>query len=196
MISVSLLSKMSIYDVNIGGDTVITRVADRIAIVNLGISELKAELNSSDSIVGIDSINDLANNNTKFGGDLLLLYVKKRCLIIQYSRLLSLEKVRGIPDSLLQFLQDPNIAFVGPRNINTKWLFNSINPGGFNWKFEFRTVVDIGYLAAKVLKKPKLLTSTLEEVEVEAGVDIKKPITSNGAMRENWTFLKFCRMRK
>ncbi|KAK4379503.1 hypothetical protein RND71_001365 [Anisodus tanguticus] len=49
-----------------------------------------------------------------------------------------------------------------------------------------RTAVDVGYLAAQILKKPKLLTSTLEELKLEVDVEIMRPTIANGSLRHKW----------
>ncbi|WMV11083.1 hypothetical protein MTR67_004468 [Solanum verrucosum] len=122
-----------------------------------GISELRHDMKADPNpIVGIDVVNS---------GDLLLFYVKKRCLIIQYNRIL-----------------DKNITFVGPRHINNK----SFTWSGVYQKFDFKTVVDVGYLAAQIRKKPRLLTSTLEELMLEVDVEIMRPIIGNGSLRHKW----------
>ncbi|KAK4345515.1 hypothetical protein RND71_035691 [Anisodus tanguticus] len=55
-------------------------------------------------------------------------------------------------------------------------------------KFELKRIVDVGYLAGKLRKNPKLLNCTLEELMGEVGLDIKKPVTTQGSMRPNWQF--------
>ncbi|KAF3634339.1 hypothetical protein T459_03164 [Capsicum annuum] len=168
------LLQMSIYNVKIGGENVIVRVADREATMSHGISELRQDFKSDPNpIVGIDVVNS---------GDLLLFYVKKRCLIIQYNRILALNDKYQVPSFLASFLQDKNITFVGPRHINNK---------SFTWssvyqKFDFKTVVDVGYLAAQIRKKPRLLTCTLEELMLEVDVEIMRPIIANGSLRHKW----------
>ncbi|KAJ8573432.1 hypothetical protein K7X08_009943 [Anisodus acutangulus] len=66
-----------------------------------------------------------------------------------------------------------------------------INNKSFTWsgvyqKFDFKIVVDVGYLAAQILKKPKLLTSTLEELMLKVDVEIMRPIIANGSLRRKW----------
>ncbi|XP_060174485.1 uncharacterized protein LOC132605314 [Lycium barbarum] len=171
------LIEASTYNVKIGNDTVITTVADRETIVNSSISELKSELKSTpNSFVGIDVVNN---------GDLLMFHVKKRCLIIQFKRMLVLDNQTDISQSLQEFLCDRTITFIGPRNISQKSTPSYIS-GSSGRKIEFTRIVDVGYLAGKLLKKPKLLSSTLEEVMAEADVDIKKPVISEDSIRPNW----------
>uniref|UniRef100_A0A3Q7EK48 3'-5' exonuclease domain-containing protein n=1 Tax=Solanum lycopersicum TaxID=4081 RepID=A0A3Q7EK48_SOLLC len=168
------LLQMSIYNVKIGGENVITRVADREATMSHGISELRHDMKADPNpIVGIDVVNS---------GDLLLFYVKKRCLIIQYNRILALNDKYQVPSFLASFLQDKNITFVGPRHINNK----SFTWSGVYQKFDFKTVVDVGYLAAQICKKPRLLSSTLEELMLEVDVEIMRPIIGNGSLRHKW----------
>ncbi|XP_059295384.1 uncharacterized protein LOC132048705 [Lycium ferocissimum] len=180
------LIEASTYNVKIGNDTVITTVADRETIVNSSISELKSELKSTPNpFVGIDVVNN---------GDLLLFHVKKRCLIIQFKRMVVLDNQTDIPQSLKEFLNDRTITFIGPRNISQKSTLSydtarvlyDINGASIHRKLELGRIVDVGYLAGKLLKKPKLLSSTLEEVMAEANVDIKKPVISEGSIRPNW----------
>lgn len=126
---------------------------------------------------GIDIIN---------GGDLLLLCVKKQCLIIQFRRMMTLDDLTEIPDSLMQFLNDKSITLVGPKNISHKSTLY-VSESRSKIKLECNRIVDICYLGAKILMKPKLLTGTLEDLMVEAGLDhIKRPIINNGEMRTNW----------
>ncbi|XP_060176425.1 uncharacterized protein LOC132606809 isoform X2 [Lycium barbarum] len=181
------LIEASTYNVKIGNDTVITTVADRETIVNSSISELKSELKSTPNpFVGTDVVNN---------GDLLLFRVKNRCLIIQFKRMVVLDNQTGTPQSLKEFLNDQTITFIGPRNISQKSTFSYSIPVSVSYgisgvpsyrKLELSRIVAVGYLAGKLLKKPKLLSSTLEEVMAEADVDIKKPVISKGSIRPNW----------
>ncbi|KAH0766118.1 hypothetical protein KY285_001989 [Solanum tuberosum] len=100
------LLQMSIYNVKIGGENVITRVADRETTMSHGISELRHDMKADPNpIVGIDVVN---------------------------------------------------------------------------------SVVDVGYLAAQIRKKPRLLTSTLEELMLEVDVEIMRPIIGNSSLRHKW----------
>ncbi|XP_060176423.1 uncharacterized protein LOC132606807 [Lycium barbarum] len=177
------LIEASTFNVKIGNDTVITTVADRETIVNSSISELKRELKRTPNpFVGIDVVNN---------GDLLLFRVKNRCLIIQFKRMVVLDKLSDSPQSLKELLNDRTITFIGPRNISQKSTFSydtgSVFRGApIHMKLKLSRIVDVGYLASKLLKKPKLLTSTLEEVMAEANVDIKKPVISEESIRPNW----------
>ncbi|XP_060176426.1 uncharacterized protein LOC132606812 isoform X1 [Lycium barbarum] len=171
------LVEASIYNVKIGNDTVITTVTDREAIVNSSISELNSELKSTPNpFVGIDVINN---------GDLLLFHVKKRCLIIQFKRMVVLDYQTEVPQSIKEFLKDHTITFIGPRNISQNSTPSYIS-GSSSEKIELNRIVDVRYLAGKLLKKPKLLSSTLEELMGEVNVDIKKPVISEGSIRPNW----------
>ncbi|KAH0677130.1 hypothetical protein KY285_024931 [Solanum tuberosum] len=144
----------------IGEETVITIVTDRLAIVNSSISKLKSVLKSTPNpFVRIDAVNN---------GDLLLFYVKQRCLIIQFKGML-----------------DSSITFIGPRNITQKYTLSNVS-GGRGWKIKIRRIVDVGYLTGKLCKKPNLLSSTLEELLDEVGVEIKKSLISEGSIRPNW----------
>ncbi|XP_060176427.1 uncharacterized protein LOC132606811 isoform X2 [Lycium barbarum] len=170
------LVEASIYNVKIGNDTVITTVTDREAIVNSSISELKSELKSTPNpFVGIDVVNN---------GDLLLCHVKNRCLIIQFKRIL--DNQTDIPQPLKEFLYDPTITFIGPRYISQKSAFSYYTSEGIIQKLELSRIVDVSYLAGKLLKKPKLLSSPLEELMGEVDVDIKRPVICGGLMRPNW----------
>ncbi|XP_060176433.1 uncharacterized protein LOC132606813 isoform X2 [Lycium barbarum] len=172
------LVEASIYTVKIGNDTVITTVADHAVIFYSSISELKSELKSTlNPFVGVDVVNN---------GDLLLFHVKNRCIIIQFKRLVLSDNKNDIPHSLKEFLYDRTITFIGPRNIIQKSTLSYQQSGLCGEKLELNRIVDVGYLAAKLLKKPKLLSSTLEELMGEVDVDIKKPVISEGSIRPNW----------
>ncbi|XP_016513704.1 uncharacterized protein LOC107830599 [Nicotiana tabacum] len=100
--------------------------------------------------------------------------------------MMALDDLTAIPDSLMQFLSDKSITFVGPKNISHKSTLY-VSESRSKIKLECNRIVDICYLGAKILMKPKLLTGTLEDLMVEAGLDhIKRPIINNGEMRANW----------
>ncbi|TMW86903.1 hypothetical protein EJD97_020720 [Solanum chilense] len=171
------LIQASSYNMKIGDETVITTVTDRLAIVNSNIAELKSVLKSSPNpFVGIDVLNN---------GDLLLFHVKKRCLIIQFKRMLVLDNLTDLPNSVQNLLADSSITFIGPRNITQKSTLSYVS-GWQGRKFEISRIVDVGYLSGKLCKKPNLMSSTLEELLGEVGLDIKKPVISEGSMRPNW----------
>ncbi|XP_055808145.1 uncharacterized protein LOC129876682 [Solanum dulcamara] len=177
LLPISWLIQASIYNVKIGKEIVITTVTDREAIMNSSISELKSVLKSTpDPFVGIDVVNN---------GDLLLFHVKKRCLIIQFNRMMVLDNLIDIPHSLKEFLKDRSITFIGPGNIRQNSTVSYIS-GSSGEKLEFNRVVYVGYLTGKLCKKPNLLSCTLEELMGEVGIDIKKPVISEGSIRPNW----------
>ncbi|WMV51900.1 hypothetical protein MTR67_045285 [Solanum verrucosum] len=173
----SWLVQASTYNVKIGEETVITTVTDREAIAISSISALKSELRTLDPFVGIDVVNN---------GDLLLFHVKKRCLIIQFNRMMKLDNLTDIPPSLQEFLCDETITFIGPKNISPNSIESSYIVGSSGQRLKFTRVVDVGYLTGKLCKKPDLLSSTLEELMGRVGIDIKKPIISERSMRPDW----------
>ncbi|KAL3356811.1 hypothetical protein AABB24_017459 [Solanum stoloniferum] len=172
----SWLVQASTFNVKIGEETVITTVTDREAMAISSISALKSELKTPDPFVGIDVVNN---------GDLLLFHVKNRCLIIQFNRMMLLDYLTDIPSSLQEFLLDKSITFIGPRNMSQMSIGSSIS-GRSSEKIVFNRIVDVGYLSGKLCRKPDLLSSTLEELLGRVGIDIKKPVISEGSMRPDW----------
>lgn len=178
LLPLSWLVQASAYKVKIGEETVITTVTDREAIAISSISALRSELETPDPFVGIDVVNN---------GDLLLFHVKNRCLIIQFNRMMLLDDLTDIPVPLKEFLRDKSITFIGPRNISQNCTESYISgTGSSSDKIVLNRVVDVGYLTGKLCKKPDLLSSTLEELLGRVGIDMKKPLISEGSMRPDW----------
>ncbi|TMW86901.1 hypothetical protein EJD97_020718 [Solanum chilense] len=183
LLPLSWLVQASTYKVKIGEETVITTVTDREAIAISSISALKSRLKTPDPFVGIDVVNN---------GDLLLFHVKTRCLIIQFNRMMLLDNLTDIPAPLKEFLRDEDITFIGPRNISQNCTELYISGTGsssekiISQKIILSRIVDVGYLTGKLCKKPDLLSSTLEELLGRVGIDIKKPLISEGSMRSDW----------
>lgn len=172
----SWLVQASTYNVKIGEETVITTVTDREAMAISSILALRSELKTPDPFVGIDVVNN---------GDLLLFHVKNRCLIIQFNRMMLLDDLTVIPSPLNELLGDKSITFIGPRHLCQNSTESYIS-GSRGQKLVLNRIVDVGYLSGKLCKKPDLLSSTLEELLGRVGIDIKKPVISEGSMRPDW----------
>ncbi|TMW86902.1 hypothetical protein EJD97_020719 [Solanum chilense] len=179
LLPLSWLVQASTYKVKIGEETVITTVTDREAIAISSISALRSELKTPDPFVVIDVVSN---------GDLLLFHVKNRCLIIQFNRMMLLDDLTNVPAPLKEFLRDKSITFIGPRHLSQNCTESSYmyGTGSRRERIVFNRVVDVGYLTGKLCKKPDLLCSTLEELLGRVGIDMKKPLISEGSMRSDW----------
>ena len=112
---------------------------------------------------------------------ILLLCVGTNCLIIQ------LLNFPILPETLVQFLSDETICFLGTgmknivRDLNNRYSQRRTIQGNFICTYgkEYvgcETGVEIGYLAAKIMRKPDIEKKGLAELAREVGLDIKQPI--------------------
>ncbi|KAL4636608.1 hypothetical protein ACB092_03G021300 [Castanea dentata] len=168
----SLLSKMGNYEIKIHGEKVKVSLIDDTAIVVAKIDELKSlSQTQQNPIVGLD-IKFIKFGKHSYIGKILVLCVGTRCLIIQYQRLLS------FTDTMAQFLSDETICFLGTgmskivkELYRHKYFLSDTGEVPVNCK----TGVEIGYLAAKVLKKADTEKSNLVSLAKEVGMDIEEP---------------------
>lgn len=167
MLPFYLLSKTGIYDVDTNGVSVKTRVADQAALVDTGIDELKTELlNMKPPVVGLDV------KECKGKAQLFILQTGRRCLIIQLSYLYILDTVQSISG----FLKDQSICFVGVSMGQKICSIQRINMLGFERTYFLNKILlEMGDLAARILKKPNLSKSSLQEIASEVGIldDVK-----------------------
>ena len=136
------------------------------------IDELKSSLQTLKyPVVGLD----IKFVKSPFGmlsiPKLSLICVGTRCLIIQ---LLNFDI---FPRKLVQFLSDETICFLGT---GISHIVNELNSHYFHHSLGItyvkgKTCVEVGYLAAKVLKKANIDKKGLAELAGEVGMDIKEP---------------------
>ncbi|KAM4108078.1 hypothetical protein ACB094_03G017800 [Castanea mollissima] len=200
LIPLSFLSKMGIYDIEIGGANVKVSVVDNPALLAAKMDELRSSLQTSErQVVGLDVkfVNAVTNCSIiqpHDEGKFLLLCVGSHCLMIQ---LPNSETI--ISDTLGQFLSDETICFLGigmskivsklgslyyyPQHgknltVSTAGIISSgartFAPA--RQSVNFKTGVEVGFLAAKILKKPNVENHGLAELAGEVGMDIKEPI--------------------
>ncbi|KAK3199453.1 hypothetical protein Dsin_022868 [Dipteronia sinensis] len=107
MIPINILSKMDIYELEIGIEAAKVKVTviDIDALIDSNIAELRSLLPRP--VVGFDVKFGIDHDNNTKIAKLLILCVGNRCLIIQLDRLSS------VPDCLTDFLGDETICFVG-----------------------------------------------------------------------------------
>ncbi len=172
-IPVSLLSRIGTYEVDIHGAKVKASVVDNSAVVVAKIDELNSSLQSlKNRVVGIDIKFVKSTPGYSSTAKILLLCVGTRCLIIQ------LLNFRIFPEKLVQFLSDETICFLGTgirhivSELNRYYFYR---PGQFEFFAKCKTGVEIGYLAAKILKKANIEEKGLVELAGEVGMDIKEP---------------------
>ncbi|XP_015874870.4 uncharacterized protein LOC107411736 [Ziziphus jujuba] len=162
-IPLDYLRKMGTYEIKYNGVNMKVSVVDNASVVDEKMSEIRSLLQSqSHRLVGLDF------NISYCQVNMVLVCVGSRCVIVQ------LNHMAQIPQSLISFLGNEHICFVG-RNLNS---YSHI------WKKRLEIVdrkigVEVGYLAAKVLKKPELLNSSLSIIAGEVGIPKEEPISGN-----------------
>ena len=120
------------------------------------INGLKSYLqNVQRHVVGLDY--------TVIPGETLLLCVETHCLIIQ------LESLDCVPNTLKQFQAEETISFLGTG-------MTSIVHRLQERAIQCATGIDVGDLAAVLMKKPNIENYKLAELAGEIGMDIKEPI--------------------
>ena len=176
-IPVSLLSKMGNYEIEIHGAKVEVSVVENPAVdVAAKIEELRSSLRTlQNRVVGLD-IKFVETKRSSSIDKFLLLCVGTRCLIIQ---VLDLEY---FPETLREFLSDETICFLGTGMSNIVQELDSRQSRVFlSNRFETisvkcKTGVEVGFLAAKILKKPNIEMYGFAELAGEIGMAIKQPI--------------------
>ena len=119
---VSFLSKLDTYEIEMHGEKVKVSVVDNPAMVSAKIYELKSSLQTLQRrVVGIN-IKFVKIYGNSYLAKLLLLCCGARCLITQLSRL------DLFPETLMQFLSDETICFLG-KGMST--IINELNSSLF-----------------------------------------------------------------
>nr|XP_023898604.1 uncharacterized protein LOC112010495 [Quercus suber]XP_023898605.1 uncharacterized protein LOC112010495 [Quercus suber]XP_023898606.1 uncharacterized protein LOC112010495 [Quercus suber]XP_023898607.1 uncharacterized protein LOC112010495 [Quercus suber]XP_023898608.1 uncharacterized protein LOC112010495 [Quercus suber] len=179
LIPLSFLSKMGNYDIEIEGANVKVSIVDNPALIGAKMDELRSSLQTSErQVVGLDIKFVKTDGNLKNKGKFLLLCVGSHCLMIQ------LPDSETISDTLGKFLSDETICFLGTGMSKIVSELGSLTYGrhvtgskvAFGQSVNFKTGVEVGFLAAKILKKPNVENHGLVELAGEVGMDIKEPI--------------------
>lgn len=158
MIPTQFISKMGIYALEIKDVQFKVSVIDHASVIDQKISELNGLLLERRRVVGFDV---KFNPQTKIA-EMLILCAANLCLAIQLCGLFT------IPECLKNFLADKTICFVG---IDMNKKVTSIR-GKMGYIVDCYTGIDLGRLAARVLKKPKLIELTeISELAKEVGID-------------------------
>uniref|UniRef100_A0A2N9G3K5 3'-5' exonuclease domain-containing protein n=1 Tax=Fagus sylvatica TaxID=28930 RepID=A0A2N9G3K5_FAGSY len=165
---------MGNYEIEIHGAKVEVSVVENPAVdVAAKIEELRSSLQTlQNCVVGLD-IKFVKTEQNSSIAKFLLLCVGTRCLIIQVLQLDS------FPETLRAFLADETICFLGTGMSNIVQELDSrvcfCNPFGTK-SVKCKTGVEVGFLAAKILKKPNIEKYGFAELAGEIGMDIKQPI--------------------
>ncbi|KAL5786662.1 hypothetical protein ACOSQ2_009054 [Xanthoceras sorbifolium] len=175
MIPLHVLSKLGKYEVEIGGVKIKTSIVDDYSLVDSNISELRSLIQHPSSIVGVDVKFHIDDQNKKDqAAKLLILCVANRCLVIQ------LDQEDKFPKSLKKLFADGSICFVGvgvDEKVTSDNLCNTRNSVEC-----IASSVEVGDLAARVLKKPSLIKCGLEDLAREVGLNSMELATgSKGA---------------
>ncbi|KAM3704609.1 hypothetical protein ACB098_03G018000 [Castanea mollissima] len=174
IIPLSFLSKMGLYDIEIHGANVKVSLVENLALVDAKIDEFRSSLQTSErQVVGLD-IKFVKTGGNSNKGKFLLLCVGSHCLMIQ------LPDSKVVTYTLRQFLSDESICFLGT-GMSEKvtelgcLCFSDYEEG--TQRVNCNTGVEVGYLAAKILKKPNVEQYGLAELAGEVGMDIKEPVS-------------------
>ncbi|XP_030957284.1 uncharacterized protein LOC115979398 [Quercus lobata] len=180
LIPLSFLSKMGIYDIEIHGANVKVSIVENPALVGAKMDELRSSLQTSERlVVGLDVKFVKTFENLKDIGKFLVLCVGSHCLMIQ------IPDPERISETLGHFLSDETICFLGTGMSKIVSELGSLSYlslvagsiGAFTCRpVNFKTGVEVGFLAAKILKKPNVENHGLAELAGEVGMDIKEPI--------------------
>lgn len=153
------------YEIEIHGVDVKVSIVDRAALVDAHIAELKSafddqKLPFAAPLVAFD-VKCIPSYN---GAALLILCVGNRCLIVQ------LYCIDSFPESIKKFLNDKSVCFVG---VGVKEKVEKLR----HWPqmCGCKTGVEVGHLAARVLKKPNLDGCDLDELGNEVGLFYGEP---------------------
>ncbi|KAL4636617.1 hypothetical protein ACB092_03G022200 [Castanea dentata] len=111
----------------------------------------------------------------------LLLCVGTDCLMIQIPA--SME----VTDTLREFLSDESICFLGTAMLEKVAELGRLYFSKRTQRVDCKTGVEVGYLAAKILKKGNINHYGLLQLAGEVGMDIKEPVHSY----INWNAVAF-----
>ena len=149
------LSKIGTCEIEINGSKVEVFVADNSALVVAMINGLKDSL-CERLVVGLDY------NNTPTGKVLIL-------CIGTYRLIIKLSCLDCVPKTLKQFLADETYCFLGKGMSNIVQALQSDD-------IQCGTGIDVGYLFARILRKPNIEGYGLKELADEVGMHIEEPI--------------------
>ena len=149
-------------------------LVENLALVDAKIDEFRSSLQTSErQVVGLDIkfVKTYGNLNK---GKFLLLCVGSHCLMIQ------LPDSNAVTNTLRKFLSDESICFLGTgMSVKVTELgclyLNECAEDEAMPRVSCKTGVEVGYLAAKILKKPNVEQYGLAELVGEVGMDIKEP---------------------
>lgn len=170
---------MGLYDVRIYDNNIKARVVDHESQLDTGIKELESEIGES-GLVGFD----LKGGESSVTPQLLLLYVKGRCLLIQLGRMSS----SFFPLALASFLKKEKKIFVGERidskvNALKQWR-NGHQENRDSW---MKNRVEIGEFVAKVFKKPGLqLQSSVDLASTLCGYHLQWIVVDPNKETSDW----------
>ncbi|XP_050273703.1 uncharacterized protein LOC126716769 [Quercus robur] len=196
---------MGMYDIEIEGANVKVSIVDDPDLVDTKMDELRSSLlskkkkikkifitnfrkaflknkkkTSKRKVVGLDIKFVKTDGNLNIG-KFLLLCVGSHCLMIQ------LPDSEHISRTLGRFLSDETICFLGTGMSNIVSELGSFSfctqrkkrrnfDVSIYHRVSVNTGVEVGFLAAKILKKPNVENYGLAELAGEVGMDIKEPI--------------------
>lgn len=171
---------MGWYSIKIEGNEVKVKVVDKgspsivaTSVIEMRSSLMQSSITSSPRVVGVD-IKRLTtrDDNTSYTNDpeSLVLCAGANCLIVHLGVRHYNSSDAEAPEELIRFLKDTSVCFVG--STRRPYAIASASSWG----------VQAGDLAAMVLKKPSLISSTLAEIAQETGVHYQGPSKGSGEL--------------
>ncbi|XP_059435531.1 uncharacterized protein LOC132168552 [Corylus avellana] len=164
------------YEIEIQGVHVKVSIVDRAALVDAHIAELRSSFERLPCVAPLVAF-DIKCIPRYNGAALLILCAGSHCLIVQ------LYYIDSFPGSLKRFLNDQNVCFVG---VGVQEKLSKLR----HWPqmCGCKTGVELGHLAARVLKKPNLDDDGCDLVELasEVGLFYGEPKSVNNAFSD-WT---------
>ncbi|KAJ0079219.1 hypothetical protein Patl1_22437 [Pistacia atlantica] len=145
---------MGKYEVQIQGVKLTVTLIDHAALIDNSILEFKTLLQKR-RVAGLDV---KFNHRSTRKAEILILCVGNRCLVIQLGHLGS------IPESLKKFVGDETIYFC-----RTEMSRKDVSIGKHNLRC--KTGVELGHLAARILKKPHISSFGVAKLAREAGLN-------------------------
>lgn len=157
MIPLAILRKMDTYELSFGDATVKVNVIDHPSILEEKLSEFKCMLRKR--VVGVGYESKVGLVGSVFCPRWLLLCGGSLFLMIDLNR-------SPCSDSLRKLLSDETVCFVGLSQEVATYMRNKEH-------IDCKTFVEVGYLAARVLKNSRIQSYGLENLGAEVGIDVK-----------------------
>lgn len=175
------LLQMGTCDVTIHGDKLTTHVLNCATAVDNHIADIRSYLECNGKVVGFD-VKELQHRYP--ANHAIILCVSRRCLIIHVHY--ACDSNGKTPESLINFLKDPKICFVGVNITDLSRITHCYRLIGYSTvrsADRLNVGVKVGELAARVLKKPALIDASLADIAHQVGVAYNGPTSATAKIK-------------